>query len=108
MILVAGGLVPPVSFCPVRVIYRLLSFSAAVHKQTGLCVGRSAVLRMAVWPMGSVLQGLQRSVISLHPAVNVLSVSTIVDHRFCDAILLRVVDQGLPIQGGLCYLIHGE
>ena len=68
----------------------------------------SVLVWMAVWSMGSVLQGLQRSIISLHPAVDVLAVSVVMDGSFCDAILLCVVDQGLPIQGGLCYLIHGE
>ncbi len=73
------------------------------HHQTGIGVPPAHVLdeldllwtvlvRVAVRPVGTIFQRLQRTVIELHPAVDVLPVSPVPFCRFCDSIFLCVVN----------------
>lgn len=47
---------------------------------------------MAVRTMGTILQGLQRSVIALAPAVDILPIGAVADCRFCHSVLLCIAN----------------
>ncbi len=68
----------------------------------------SMLVWMTVWALRAVREGLQGVVVALLPAVDILAVGMVTDRCFRDALFLRVLDQGLPVAHGLCYLIHGE
>ncbi len=53
---------------------------------------RFVLVWMAVWTMGTVFQRLKRTIVTLHPAVNVLPVCPVPNRRCCYTILLRVTD----------------
>jgi hypothetical protein len=63
---------------------------------------------MAVGTMRTVCQRLEGAVVPFAPAVNILPVQMVADGRLCDAVLVGILNHGLPEAHGLCYLIHGE
>ena len=71
------------------------------HDQTGVRVSaahifdefnlfRPVLIRMTVRTVGTVGQRLQRPVVALAPAVNILAVGVVADGCFCDAIFLCI------------------
>ena len=58
--------------------------------------------------MRAILKACQCAVVPFAPAVNVLPVGTVPDRRIYHAVFVRIFDKGLPVPGGLCYLIHSE
>ena len=81
---------------------------SAAHIPDELQLLRRMLVRMAVRAVGAVCEGLEGAVVAFPPAVDILAVGMVADGCFCDAIFLRVLDKGLPVAHGLCYLIHGE
>ena len=65
-------------------------------------------LRMTAWAVWAILQRLQRSVVTFHPAADVLPVCPVPDRRFRDAVFPCAVNPGLPVPCRLHYLIHDE
>lgn len=63
---------------------------AAAHIPDELDFIGSMLVWMAVRTVGTILQGLQRSVIALAPAVDILPVGAVADRRFCHSVLLCI------------------
>ena len=64
----------------------------AAHIPDELDLIGPVLIWMAVRPVGTILQGLQRPVIPLAPAVDILPVGAIVDCRFCHSVLLCIAN----------------
>ena len=58
-----------------------------------------------LFPVGAVLQRAQCPIVPLAPAVGIRMVA---DGRLCHTVFLCIQNQGLPIPGCLCYLIHSK
>lgn len=80
----------------------------AAHILNQLDLLRPMLVRMAVRPVRAVFRRCLRPIVSLAPAVDVLPVGVVPGRRFCDSMLLCIQNQGLPVPGRLCYLIHSE
>ena len=81
---------------------------SAAHGLDKFQLLRRMLVRMTARAVGTVREGLQGTVVALLPAVDILAVGVVADRSFCDAVFLRILNQGLPVEHGLCYLIHGE
>ena len=62
----------------------------SAHVVDELDLFRLVLVRMAVRAMRTILERLHRTVIALHPTVDVLPVCPVPDRRCCDAVLLRI------------------
>lgn len=89
------------------------------HYQTGVRIPAAHILdeldfsicmlvRMAVGTVRAICQRLERTIVLLSPAVNVLPSSFIADGSFCDTVIVRILNYYLPKSHVLCYLIHSE
>ena len=66
------------------------------------------LIGMTVRTVGAILQRGQCPVVPFLPAIDVLPIGSIPDRRFRDSVFLCILNQCLPIPGGLCYLVHSE
>lgn len=64
--------------------------AAHISNQLQLCF--CMLVWVAVGPVRAVCQRSQRSVVALLPAVNILSVGSVTDRRFCDSMFLCVLN----------------
>lgn len=78
----------------------------AAHIVDELDLFRPVLVGMMMRAVGTVCQGLQRSVVTLAPAVDILAVGVVAYCCFRDAVFGSIQNQGLPEAHGLCYLIH--
>ena len=80
----------------------------AAHIQDEFDLLRGMLVWMAVRTVGTVGQGLERSVISFPPSVDILAVFVVADGCLCYPIFQRIFDYRLPEAHRLCYSIHSE
>ena len=81
---------------------------AAAHVQNKLDLLRRVLVRVMMRPVRAVCQRLERTIVPLAPAVDVLPVQPVTNGCRSDAVFVRILNYCLPKAHGLCYLVHGE
>ena len=81
---------------------------AAAHVQNELDFFRRVLVGVVMRPVRAVCQRLERTIVPLTPAVDILPVQPVTNGCRCDAVFVRILNYRLPKAHGLCYLVHSE